>query len=109
MKAHNEQLLQEKNELQEEVQGNASKVANLSAQVALANSQVDKDDSLRHQAEEVAKKAQADMNAAKAVAKQLSGTVPRLLEQERLAHEQEEAENAMRAQAQTQAKQQIDR
>lgn len=109
MKRKEAQTLAEKKSLQEQLLGNSSLVANLSAQVATAENQVDKDDSLRKAAVDQAKHSQADMLAAKAVAKQLSGTVPQLLEQERLAHEQEEAEKAMRSQAQAQAKQQIDR
>lgn len=109
MKRSEAQLLKERSALRKQLEGNASRVMNLSAEVALANSHTDKDDALLRQAEEREKKAQAEMLAAKAVAKQLSGTVPQLLEQERLAHEQEEAEKAMRAQAQTQAKLQIDR
>lgn len=85
---HEDELLKERADLRAEVDVNISKV--------LAS-------------EDARKKAEAEAAQATNVTRQLSSTVPQLLKQERLAHEQEEAEKAMRVQAQNEAKKQIDK
>jgi len=86
---------------------NTTKVLVLEAQVAALRKSLDESGRARKEAEAVARKTQDALDSAQAVARQLSGAVPQLLEQARLAHEARDAEKAMRAETQAQARQQI--
>mmetsp|Transcript_149980 Transcript_149980/g.417918 ORF Transcript_149980/g.417918 Transcript_149980/m.417918 type:complete len:623 (+) Transcript_149980:62-1930(+) len=100
-------LLRENSALHEELKANATLVAHLRAEVALLRHRVEDGNRAREQAEGSARKAKESMEHAQAVAKQLAGTVPRLLEQARLAHEARDAEAALRTQAQASAQRQV--
>jgi hypothetical protein len=88
------------NRLQQLLRGNISRISNLQSEVVLLKKRVDDGDAARRKAEKAEEKAEDEKIAAEAVSKQLSGTVPRLLEQAQMAHEAHDTEKAMRAQAQ---------
>jgi len=100
---HELRLAAERTELHRELSGNASKLEAETAQVAALKKRLAEEEHARKKAEATATKAHADFIQAKAVARQLQGTVPQLLEQVQLAHEKRDAEKAMRLQAQAMA------
>jgi hypothetical protein len=86
--------------LQEQLSANATRAVQLQQEIQILKQRVNDGDKARRRSEKAAAKAEEEKVAAEAVAKQLSGTVPRLLEQAQLAHEANDAETALRAQAQ---------
>lgn len=102
-----EALNQDNSMLSWRLEGNASRIRSLEAEVAALQKHMSEEEGARSKAEEMARKSQEALASAQAVAKQLSGAVPQLLEQARLAHEARDAEKAMRAQSQAKAKQQL--
>lgn len=91
------------------LKSNETENARLQAEVAKLKRTAAEEGRARAEAEETARQAQQALVSAQAVAKQLSGAVPQLLEQAKLAHEARDAEKAMRAQTQAAARQQIEK
>lgn len=108
-KRYQDDILAQRDNFAQELRVKTSQVLNLTGEVTTLRHRVEEDASARQVAEDRARKAEAEMASAQAVAKQLSGTVPQLLEQAQLAHEAQDAEKAMRAQAQAQANREIQR
>mmetsp|Transcript_39456 Transcript_39456/g.91551 ORF Transcript_39456/g.91551 Transcript_39456/m.91551 type:complete len:580 (+) Transcript_39456:14-1753(+) len=95
--------------LAHELQGNVTESSQLRQQVAALRKRLAEGERARQQAESASQQAQEKLEHEQAVAKQLAGTVPRLLEQTRLAHEARDAEKALRAKAQASAQRQLER
>jgi chromosome segregation ATPase len=100
---HELRLEHENVEFRRELRSNSSKLEAETAEVAALKKRLAQEEDARKKAVAVANKARADFVQAKAVANQLQGTVPQLLEQVQLAHEKRDAEKAMRLQAQAMA------
>mmetsp|Transcript_108874 Transcript_108874/g.216211 ORF Transcript_108874/g.216211 Transcript_108874/m.216211 type:complete len:769 (+) Transcript_108874:54-2360(+) len=97
---HELKLATERTELRRELRSNESMLQAETAEVAALKKRLAEEENARKKAENIAHKAHAEAVQAKAVASQLQGTVPQLLEQVQLAHEKRDAEKAMRIQAQ---------
>jgi DNA repair exonuclease SbcCD ATPase subunit len=97
--ANQKDLTNTNEHLQQLLRTNVTRISHLQTEVSLLKKRVDDGDAARRSAEKAAAKAEDEKVAAEAVSKQLSGTVPRLLEQAQLAHEARDTEKAMRAQA----------
>jgi hypothetical protein len=94
------ELEKDNERVRELLKANTTRSNHLQTEVQLLKKRVEDGDKARQRAERAASKAQEEKVAAEAISKQLSGTVPRLLEQTQLAKEARDAEKAMRAQAQ---------
>jgi len=97
------QLATERSELRRELRNNQSRLQAVVSEVAVLKKRLAQEEAARKKADAAAHKAHNEFVQAKAVANQLQGTVPQLLEQVQLAHEKRDAEKAMRLQAQAMA------
>eukprot|EP00418_Pyrodinium_bahamense_P034029 CAMPEP_0179133362 /NCGR_PEP_ID=MMETSP0796-20121207/63416_1 /TAXON_ID=73915 /ORGANISM="Pyrodinium bahamense, Strain pbaha01" /LENGTH=620 /DNA_ID=CAMNT_0020832321 /DNA_START=19 /DNA_END=1881 /DNA_ORIENTATION=+ len=100
-------LVRENSALHEELNATATTVAHLGAEATLLRHRMEDINRARLQAESTARKAKKSMEDSQAIAKQLAGTVPRLLEQARRAQEALAAEEALRKQMQATAQRQV--
>lgn len=103
------QLLKDKSSLVFQLRGGTAQLSHMKTEVGLLRRRVQDGDKAREQAEKTAKLSQDRMADAQAVARQLSGTVPQLLEQAQLAHEARDAEKALRTQTQANAQAELNR
>jgi len=93
-------LARENSALREELSATATTVAHLGAEVTLLRHRMEDVNRARQQAESIVRNAKESMEHSQVVAKQLAGTVPRLMEQVRRAQEARAAEEALRKQMQ---------
>jgi hypothetical protein len=97
--AAKKELAQDNDRLREDLRSNFTRDSHLQTEVLLLEKRVGDGEKARLRAEKAMRKTEEQKVAAQSISKQLSGTVPRLLEQTQMAKEARDAEEAMRAQA----------
>lgn len=97
---HEQKLQKDRQALEHQLAKDVRQKKKLQKQVGMLRERVKHGDQARKMAEEKAEEVSKQLAQAQAVARQLEGTVPQLLEQAHLAREARDAEQAMRTQAQ---------